>query len=221
MRFSICEATAVLRSPTLDNPFADTEAGWRDAAGEGVAVRGLATKGARAARLALALGFGGEAEKPGEEGKLMLSSAGEDPGDDDAGEEPTPRTVRLRVRGAGDGDESGETKEGRDLGLALDLSFGLGFDGEAEPGEERNLTLRPVGEEPGDDDAWEGPPRRMAPLRVRMRGVADSDASGERKGESGFGLGLRLGLEVAAAAVARDLPMAPLCFGSRSLNSQL
>jgi hypothetical protein len=218
LRFSICEATAVLRSPTLDTPVAATEAGWGDAAGEGVAARGLATSGARAASLALALGFGGEAGEPGEERKLMLRSAGENPGDDDTGEEPT--TARLRVRGAGDGDSdgdaSGERKEGSGfglgLGLALDLGFGLGFGGEAEPGEERKLMLRSAGEEPGDDDTGEGPPRRVAPLRVRVRvrGVADGVASGERKEEPSFVLGLRLGLEVVAAAVARGLPMAPL-----------
>ncbi|NP_001168134.1 uncharacterized protein LOC100216863 isoform 2 [Zea mays] len=80
--------------------FAAIDASLGDATGEGVAARGLATRGARAASSAVALGFSGEAEKPREEGKLMLSSADEGPGDDDAVEEPTPRTVQLRVRGA-------------------------------------------------------------------------------------------------------------------------
>ncbi|XP_008647449.1 uncharacterized protein [Zea mays] len=79
--------------------FAAIDASLGDATGEGVAARGLATRGARAASSAVALGFSGEAEKPREEGKLMLSSADEGPGDDDAVEEPTPRTVQLRILG--------------------------------------------------------------------------------------------------------------------------
>ena len=128
LRSSICEATALLRSPTLDAPAAG--AGWGDTAGEGeaAATRGLATSGERAAGLARALGFGGEAEEPGEERKLMSRSAGED---------APPRTgrLRVRVRDAGAGDASGERKEGSCFGLGL--RFGL----EAAAGVARGLPI--------------------------------------------------------------------------------
>ena len=140
LRSSICEATALLRSPTLDAPAAG--AGWGDTAGEGeaAATRGLATSGERAAGLARALGFGGEAEEPGEERKLMPRSAGEEPGDDDAGEEAPPRTgrLRVRVRDAGAGDASGKRKEGSCFGLGL--RFGL----EAAAGVARGLPMAPL-----------------------------------------------------------------------------
>jgi len=84
-----------------------------------------------------ALGFGGEAEEPGEERKLMSRSAGEEPGDDNAGEDAPPRTgrVRVRVRDAGAGDASGERKEGSCSGLGL--RFGL----EAAAGVARGLPI--------------------------------------------------------------------------------
>jgi hypothetical protein len=144
LRSSICEAMALLRSPTLDAPAAG--AGWGDAAGEGegeaAATRGVATRGERAAGLARALGFGGEAEEPGEERKLMSRSAGKEPGDDDAGEEAPPRTgrlrVRVRVRDAGAGDASGERKEGSCFGLGLRLGL------EAAAGVARGLPMAPL-----------------------------------------------------------------------------
>ena len=139
LRSSICEATALLRSPTLDAPAAG--AGWGDAAGAGegeaAATRGLATRGERAAGLPRALGFGGEAEEPGEERKLMSRSAGEEPGDDNAGEDAPPRTgrLRVRVRDAGAGDASGKRKEGSCFGLGLRLGL------EAAAGVARGLPM--------------------------------------------------------------------------------
>lgn len=162
LRSSICEATALLRSPTLDAPAAAAAAaageGWGDAAGEGegeaTVTRGLATRGERAAGLALArgfgLGFGGEAEEPGEERKPMLRSAGEEPGDDDAGEEAPRRTARLRDAGAGDA--SGKRKEGSCLGLGLRLGL------EAAAGVARGLPMPPL-------------PVGWPPLRFVFRGL--------------------------------------------------
>lgn len=146
LRSSICEATELLRSPTLDAPAAAAAAaaggeGWGDAAGEGEG-EAAATRGERAAGLALPRGFGldfgGEAEDPGEERKPMLRSAGEEPGDDDAGEEAPRRTARLRDAGACDA--SGNRKEGSCLGLGLRL----GLEEAAATGVARGLPMAPL-----------------------------------------------------------------------------
>jgi hypothetical protein len=102
LRASICEAAALLRSPTLETAAdAGDGAGAPGATaaerGEAVPVRGLAS-GERLDDLDLGAGFG-EAEDPGEERKLRPAAVGVD-GDDDDGEEG-PARARARADGGG------------------------------------------------------------------------------------------------------------------------
>lgn len=136
LRASICEAAALLRSPTLETAAdAGDGAGAPGATaaerGEAVPVRGLAS-GERLDDLDLGAGFG-EAEDPGEERKLRPAAVGVD-GDDDDGEEGP---ARARARADGGGGATGERKECA-LGLVLArlgleaaavVALGLAMDG--------------------------------------------------------------------------------------------